>query len=49
MPPGGIGLAIDTFEDRRYAPDMKNLEMRSEVNVKVKVTQDGIHHSAIPR
>ena len=28
---------------------MKNLEMRSEVNVKVKVTQNGMHNSAIPR
>ena len=28
---------------------MKNLEMRPEVNVKVKVTQNGMHHSAIPR
>ena len=27
----------------------KNLEMRPEVNVKVKVTQNGMHHSAIPR
>ena len=34
---------------RRYAPDRKNLEMRPEVNVKVKVTQNGMHHSAIPR
>ena len=28
---------------------MKNLDMRPEVNVKVKVTQNGMHHSAIPR
>ena len=28
---------------------IKNLEMRPEVNVKVKVTQNGLHHSAIPR
>ena len=28
---------------------MKNLEMMSEVNVKFKVTQNGMHHSAIPR
>ena len=34
---------------RRYAPDTKNLEMRLEVNVKVKVTHNGMHHSAIPR
>ena len=27
----------------------KNLEMRPEVNVKVKVTQNGMHHSAIQR
>ena len=28
---------------------MKNLEMRSEVNAMVKVTQNGMHHSARPR
>ena len=31
-----------------YAPDTKNLEMRSEVNVMVLVTQNGVHHSPIP-
>ena len=34
---------------RRYAPDTINLEMRPEVNVKVKVTQNGTHHFTIPR
>ena len=32
-----------------YAQDTKNLEMKSEVNVKVKVTQNCMHHSAITR
>ena len=27
----------------------KNLEIMSEVNVKVKMTQNGMHHSTIPR
>ena len=52
--PKGIGQALNTFEEsklyyRRYAPDTINLEMRPEVNVKVKVTKNGTHHSAIPR
>ena len=34
---------------RRYAPDTKDLDMWSEVNVMVKVTQNGMHLSAIPR
>ena len=28
---------------------MKNLEMRSKVNATVNVTQNDMHHSAIPR
>ena len=31
-----------------HAPDMKILEMRSEVNDRVKVTKNGMHHSTIP-
>ena len=34
---------------RRYAPDRENLEMRPEVNVKVKVTQNGMHNSCHPK
>ena len=47
-------MFMESFEEnnlllRRYVPATKNLEMRSEVNVRLKVTLNGMHHSAIPR